>query len=64
MSYHTENWEYYLANAYDKFDEANDSDNLYKKLHLMTEGLKSLCDHLNVVQKEYLNSIKDSGSDE
>ena len=64
MSYHTEDWEYHLANAYDKFDEASDCDNLHQKIHLMTDGFKSLCDHLNVIQKEYLNNIKDSDSNE
>jgi len=64
MSYHTEDWEYYLAKAYKQFEESNNDDNLYRKLHKMSEGMMNLCEHLNVVQKEYLNSIKGSDSDE
>lgn len=64
MRCYTENWEYYLAQAYEKFEEAHEDENLYNKIDKLSIGLQSLCEHLNVVQKEYLNSIKNTSSKE
>ena len=64
MSYTTEDWEYYLGRAYDTFSEAKDDDNLYRKVDKMAEGLMSLCEHLNVVQKEYLNNMRNTPKEE
>ena len=64
MSYHTQGWEYNLAQAYELFDEASDSDKPYDKIDKIAKGLMNLCDYLKFTQEEYLSGLKESESDD